>query len=379
MALKLWQNSMPVSYELTNSLDLSWENIVIVQHWVKDAIDFWIYLEKNSNANVLFLPKPFSQNSDDLEYWKNKWLNIKNPWYSYDEWLEKEWYLDSILKSYNEKSLFIIEVWWVFSKVLEENDDYKSKIKWIVEITTFGHNRHLQSKTNVDIPVYSVARSPIKSEESRHVWYATYASLHKVLNSLDRSVSDCIITMVWYWMIWKNVSNAFTLCKEVKIYDIDESKVLKASHDWFKSSSDYKEIIRDSDIIISSTAHRAIDSEFISNCRDWVLLVSAWSRQNEIDVEYLENNTEEAVITIHEFIKRYLINWKEVFLFRDWKNANFAFKSCPAYSMDLLHSEVLVALENIRKWIYNIWIKELNEVSNEKRNELIKVHEEKWK
>jgi len=41
MALKLSQNSMILTSEITNILDLKGENILIIQHWVKDTIDFW--------------------------------------------------------------------------------------------------------------------------------------------------------------------------------------------------------------------------------------------------------------------------------------------------------------------------------------------------
>jgi adenosylhomocysteinase len=378
MALNLSKNSMILTSNLTKQLDLEWENILIIQHWVQDAIDFWLKLKDNSNANVLFLPKPYSQNENALKNGIKNWLDIKNPWYNYEEWLEKEWYIEDILEQYRNKSLLIIEVWWIIAEKIIKKWKNIDFVKWIVEVTTFWHNRHIEAWTNITIPTFSVARSPIKQEESRHVWYAVYASLHKVLNELDRSVNDCKISMVWYWMIWENVCNAMKLCREVNIFDVDMQKVLKANEDWFYSSINYTELVKDSDVVIASTGKRSINSDFISACRDWVLLVSAWSRQNEIDVEFLEKNTEELVIKVHEFISRYVIDNKEIFLFREWKNANFAFKSCPAFSMDLLHAEILTCVNNILKWKYIIWRKELNEVSKKERDNLIDEHKKIW-
>ena len=378
MALKLSQDSMILTLNLTKKLDLSWENILIIQHWVWDAIKFCLKLQNNSNANVLFLPKPFSQEKEALDYWIKKWLNIENPWLNYKDWLEKDWYIEEILEQYREKSLLIIEVGWVIAEKIVKTWKNIDFVKWIVEVTTFWHNRHIEAWTNLQIPTYSVARSSIKQEESRHVWYAVYASLHKVLNELDRAVNDCNVTMVWYWMIWENVCNAMNLCKNINIFDIDEKKVQKAQKNWFFGTTDYAKAIQDSDIIIASTWVRSIDAEFISFCPDWVLLVSAWSRQNEIDVEFLEQNTEVEVRDIHKFIKRYVINWKEVFLFREWKNANFAFKSCPAVSMDLLHAEVLTCIWNILDWNYKIWTRRLNEISYEQRGKLIEQHKKLW-
>jgi hypothetical protein len=35
---------------------------------VRDAVDFGLMMKNNSKADVLFLPKPYSQNSVDLSY-----------------------------------------------------------------------------------------------------------------------------------------------------------------------------------------------------------------------------------------------------------------------------------------------------------------------
>ena len=377
MSLHLSKISLPLIEKFTKQLDLSDYEVLIIQHWVRDAIELWLYLQNNSNAWVTFLPKPYSQDEKSLEYGYEKWLKIINPWKNYEDWLEKDCYIEDILKQFNNKTLLIIEVWWIVAeKIIKENRDFKN-IKWIIEITTFWHNRHLQAETNKKIPFFSVARSPIKEEESKYVWEAVYHSLFSVLNELDRPISNCNITMVWYWMIWNNVCNAFKWnVSSINVYDINEEKIEIAKKNGFNSDNNYS-IFKDSDIIIASTWFRSIDENFIKSCKDWVLLVSAWSRQNEIDLEYLEDNTEKDIIEIHKFIKRYVINWKEVFLFRNWMNANFAFKSCPASSMDLLHREVLECVKNILDWNYNS-DKDFNEISNEKRNELIEEHKKIW-
>jgi len=180
-------------------------------------------------------------------------------------------------------------------------------------------------------------------------------------------------------MIWQNVSRAFSLCKSVTIFDKDMNKVIEAENDWYNSSIDYTDFANNSDIIIiASTGFRSIDSYFISSCKDWVLLVSAWSRQNEIDVEYLENNTTEPIIELNNHIKRYVIRWKENYLFRDWKNANFSWNSCPSNSMDLIHAETLYCVWNILMWKNNdVWW--INETTIRERNELFKLHKDYWK
>jgi len=378
MSLKFWLPDMPITDSITKKLDLSGKWVILIQHWVRDAIDFGLMMKNNSNADVLFLPKPYSQNWTDISYGIENWLKIQNPWYDYENWLEKEGFLEGVLQNFKNRELIIIEVWWIFANIFDEKPELAKWVSWLVEITTFWHNRHLKSNTNDILTTYSVARSPIKESEAKHVWLAVYRSLDKVLHEMNRAIVDCNITMVWYGMIWQNVCRAFSLCKWVNVFDKDMNKVLEAENDWYNSSIDYNDVVNDSDIIIASTGFRSIDSEFISNCKNWVLLVSAWSRQNEIDVEYLEKNTTEDILELNSYIKRYFIWWKKIYLFRDWKNANFSWNSCPSNSMDLIHAETLYCVWNILKWkINNVWW--INETTKEERNELFKLHKDYWK
>jgi hypothetical protein len=145
---------------------------------------------------------------------------------------------------------------------------------------------------------------------------------------------------------------------------------MRSQNEWFESSDNYLDVIWNSDIIVASTWWRSIDGDFIKSCKDWVLLVSWWSRQNEIDVEFLETNTEISSEEIHKYIKKFVINWK---------NANFSSKSCPSSSMDLIHAEVLVCVRNLLNWNYIVWRRELNETTDEERSELLHLHNSYWK
>lgn len=377
MSLNLWKESMPLVEEITKSINLRNTWIIIIQHWVRDAIDFALKLKENSKANVLFLPKPFSQNKEDLDYWENNWLNIVNPWLNYKEWLEKEWFLENEIRNFQNKNWnYLIEVWGISAVTMKKDNIFS--IKWIVEITTFWHNRHIESETSSLIPVYSIARSSIKEAEAKHVGLAVYRSLDLVLHELNRDITNCEITMVWYWMIWQNVCKAFiNRSKSINVYDKDIDKVIKATSDWFNSNTNYNYLIKNSDIIISSTWtwEHVINEDFIEKCKNWVLLVSAGSRQNEIDMDFLERKSKN-IEDIHKFIKKYNIWWKEIFVFRDWKNANFAWNSCPSSSMDLIHAETLYCIRNILNWKYTIW--KINETSEIEREEIFNMHKKYW-
>jgi len=379
MSLKLENESMPITDQLTKKINLEDTWIIIIQHWVKDAINFALKLKNNSNANVLFLPKPFSKKEEDLNYWRENQLEIIETWDNYKDWLEKPWFLENKLTNFKNKNWnFLIEVWWISTVSLWEKE--LKNLEWIVEITTLWHNRHLEKKTNLITPIYSIARSPIKEAEAKHVWLAVYRSLDLALHELERDLTEAKITMVWYWMIWKSVCNAFKWrCKKINVYDINPERIKEAK--WrFKANDQYSILVKDSDIIISSTwseKSHPIDKDFIDKCKDWVLLVSAGSRQNEIDINYLEEKSENTE-QIHKFIKKYVIWWKSIFVFREWKNANFAWSSCPEKSMDLIHAETLTCIKKILDWDF---IKEewLNTTIKKERQAILDAYKKFWK
>ena len=82
---------------------------------------------------------------------------------------------------------------------------------------------------------------------------AVYRSIDKILHDLDRSIIDARVTMVGYGMIGENICNAFSLCKEVTVFDSVLDQCLAAMEKKFNASVNYMDSIPNADIIISST------------------------------------------------------------------------------------------------------------------------------
>ena len=381
MSLKIAAPNMPLNDILASEISLpNSASIIIVQHWVQDAIEFALKLRKATDkvkGSIQFLPKPFSQDINALNHGLWHGLVINNPWSSYTDWLEAPWYLQSVVNNMSSENIYVIEVWWCFASPIQSDKNLRNRIKWVIEVTTFGHNRHIDFGTNNHIPTFSIARSPIKEREARHVGLAIYRSIDKILHDLDRAITDARIVMVGYGMIWRNVCRAFSLCEDVSVYDTSIEASLRAKNDGYNSSTSM-EVFADADIIIASTWGRSIWPEIINLCKDGVILASGGSRQNEIDVQFLEQTSTIQPENIHPFLKKYLIKGKSIYLVRDWKNANFSWKSCPAFSMDLIHAETLECLDRIIRGEYHLW-SNINETTDEQRRILIEKHNQLWK
>lgn len=115
----------------------------------------------------------------------------------------------------------------------------------------------------------------------------------------------------------------------------------------------------------------------IRACKDGVILASAGSRQNEIDMAFLETNTSAPPKSVHEHLKLYVIDGKKVFVVRDGKNANFSTKSCPASSMDLIHAETLTCVQSIVGGLHDPK-QIIHETTKQQRRSLISAHSRIW-
>ncbi|MDP2091171.1 MAG: hypothetical protein Q8K30_06270 [Candidatus Gracilibacteria bacterium] len=72
------------------------------------------------------------------------------------------------------------------------------------------------------------------------------------------------------------------------------------------------------------------------------------------------------------------MKYKNIYLFRDGKNANFSSKSCPSSSMDIINAEVVVCIRNILNGDYTVGERQINETTDEERKELLHLHNSYW-
>lgn len=125
------------------------------------------------------------------------------------------------------------------------------------------------------------------------------------MHDLDRAITDAKVVMVGYGMIWRNVCQAFSLCEDVSVYDTSIEASIRARNDGYSSFSSM-EVFSDADIIVASTGGRSIWPDIINQCKDGVIIASGGSRQNEIDVQFLEQTSTSPVQQIHPFLKNIL-------------------------------------------------------------------------
>lgn len=377
MSYLLWKENLPVTSEIASRIDLQDYPIIVLQHAVSDTVRFLSHIQRKSWANnIHFIAKPYSAKPQRIEEIMQAGIQVSSE-RNYSV-IEAPGYLEKILEKASRGSKLpplVLEVWGCFARPLSQK---WHNVKGVVEVTTFGHNRYLKVLPDISAPVYSIARSKIKEEEANHVGQAVATSLEILLKDLGRDLSSGQVLMIGYGMIWKSVTNAMKWRNVgTSVFDMSSFRRHEANQRGFETSPHIAELIKNADMIISSTGQQGITAEIIRNCPDWIILASAWSRQNEIDMEFLEANTSETT-SIHQHMTRYIIDGKEVFVVREGKNVNFVGESCPDKCMDLIHAGVLSCVISLldQSKPSNLWF--VYELWTEGLEDIYALHEKFW-
>ncbi len=369
---------LTVTNTIAQETDYEWIHFIWIQHILSDTVKFIDSLKKSNGIIWKIYAKPFSLNQEFFNEIKDSWTKIEVADYTkFDEtdYLEKEVekYCNTI-KGTTEK-IILLDVWWYFSKMLKEtkSQTIKDYVIGVSEITRFWYNRYQNDKLDIDIPIYSVARSKIKEHEAKFVWKSSFLAVEKIFMDLGKTLYKRKALVLWYWMIWKNNAEALKNNDvNVSVYDpaIDDSEISTDYPTWKR-----EELLRDNQIIFSWTATQAVSYDDMHNyCMDWVYLISTWSKWNEFDVKNLKSNSISEK-KIHEHITEYTLdNWKKINLVRDGTAVNFLVWWTPDEIIDLVLAEYTMTIKEILDWKWELHT--INEMWEKEHNRINKIFKE---
>jgi adenosylhomocysteinase len=322
--------------------------LILLQHLLPDTEAF-VYLLHKAGADIhCVLGKPFSYDKAVKERLENTFRVEVHPYDLYEntEYIDKL-LNEAFLKSeHDNKPILIFEVGGYFSQALvRSSKKYSKHLKGVIEVTTFGHNKYVHEAPNIHIPIYSVARSPIKSIEARYVGRAAVVAMDNILRDIGVSIAGREALVIGFGMIGKSVASSLKANNLlVSVYDKKGFARLNAYTLGYQIG-DKEDLLKKADIIFSATAEQSLSYDDICKCKNNCILVSVGSKGNEYDIKGLKENSINNV-SIGSFIKKYKVNSnKNIFVAREGTAINFTIKSCPDEIVDLIHAEVLTCAE----------------------------------
>lgn len=131
---------------------------IVISHFLPDCIE---YLDTmNCVCPILkLIPKPNSIDQDVYNVLDQKYDILKT---NRNEIVKNKELINAIKES--PTKIIIFDIGAYFADFIQENKNIASKIELIIEDTENGHQKYEKIKT--DIPVISVARSPLKEKEN---------------------------------------------------------------------------------------------------------------------------------------------------------------------------------------------------------------------
>ena len=267
--------------------------------------------------------------------------------------LENSDFISELLQDAVEKSaidgkkILIVDVGGYFAQPVSKMD--KTDLNYfagIVEDTTFGHNRYLELVEEIQVPVFSVARSRLKEIEARFVGRDAVIAMDHVLRKIGISLAGRHALVIGYGMIGMNVARALqSLDLKVQIYDKHDHRNLAAFIDGFTIHKK-RELIKHADIIFSATGdpNGAMGFDEIEECKNNVIFSSVGSKDTEFDVREVISQSLSSNEIGEELTEYQLPHSKNVIVAKEGAAVNFILPSIPVEILDLVFSEILLCM-----------------------------------
>lgn len=370
--LKFEGCKLPVSREILSEVDPC--VFIGILHALRDTQEFLEHAFDAGHESEVFIAKPYSKDLEVISNIEELGLSVIQESYGV---LEEEGYLEAVIKKYNKmlSNFLILDVGGYFAAPLlrlqEKDPDLLPQ--GVVEVTTFGHNRYQKVVSTLDVPVVSIARSPLKDVEAHYVGESSWYAIDYILRKEGLSPFGRKVGVVGHGMIGRRVANvARGNGAHTVVYDKDVLKLLDARSFKHDVSLSLESTLLRSDIVVCATGGQCISYEDILKAKDGIIFASAGSKVQEIDVENLRiNAVRERVVS--EYITEFLlINGKKVYVLRDGAAVNFVLGSCPDHTMDIVFAEIAASMQLIL--LGDVVNGIINEVDDEKRAEIA----EKW-
>lgn len=319
--------------------DIIWNqkkvSLIIVAHIIPDMVDFLDSLSKFLDI-VAVIPKPNSIHKRTYDYLKRQypfWTITK------DDLRIKQTEIVKQLDGLIDDKFLIVDIGWYFSTIAATlSDRYGDRFLGIIEDTENGLQKYEKSN-NFSYPFVSVARSILKESEDFLVWESIVFSTEFILRSCDLLLKNRRSVVIWFWKIWRSIARQL-YWKNISlwIYDWNPYKGVEALTYWYDYFYD-KKLIYSADIIFCATGNFSLKWDDFLKLKDWCVLASVTSSDDELDVSFLNENFKK--VRINEYVDSYSYNWKTILLLNHWNAVNFVIQTWVGFFIRLLQGEII--------------------------------------
>lgn len=318
-------------------------SIVAVAHIIPDVVDYLMNLSRVFDLKGV-IAKPKSINKEI----KKNLLRSGIPIVEISREVNVlEAYLDDQIQN-SSLPVILMDIGGWFAPVIESlSKKYKEKLIGIVEDTENGHQKYenLQKLQNLPLPVFSVARSPLKDFEDFLIGKSIVYSADAVLRDQSKLMEYLKCSVIGYGKIGRSIAQHLsTRGIQPAVYDINPLRRLEAYNRTFMVPA-RSEMLSSSDVIFSATGGQATNVIDFKLLKSGCYVFSVTSSDDEFDFSYLNNEYNKE--KINKFIDKWVGPTNYFYLVCDGNAVNFVHGACVGDFIQLVRSEMLRAAGNL--------------------------------
>ena len=197
------------------------------------------------------------------------------------------------------------------------------------------------------IPQFNVAQTRIKQIEGKQVGEAVVAAFDSILRDLGYATVGRDALVTGYGWVGKGVAHSLrNRGLSVSVKDIDAVSLVEAAVDGHHPSFE-DTLTRTPAIVIGATGRQSIDGALLEQLPDRCFVVSASSKNHEIDVPYLASRTIES-LQIHPHVRQCVLDdGRRLFLVNEGYPVNFTGASVPDEIVEMLFAELIMLVPRL--------------------------------
>lgn len=284
---------------------------------------------------------PYSSDPHSVKKLKDSGIRVYEPASAEEIFFEARRVVEEALKKSGEP-LIVQEVGGYLAEYTASLSKYRNFFG-IVEDTNNGHWRYVSAGFH-QLPVVSIALSPVKDIEDTAIGDAVAYSLEKVYRGEFCSILQGSRSgILGYGKIGK--SSAIALKgreSRVSVYDIDPTKLIRARFEGY-GIMPLRQLLETSDLVIGCSGKTSVRREDVKNIRHNCVLVSASSKQVEFEVAAFEEDCSAELLS--PLVKRYVKkDGNSFYLLNNGAPINFRDNSVLGSILDMVYSELFLCM-----------------------------------
>ena len=312
---------------------------LVITHLLAERPRFLEGVERLSDMAAV-LPKPRSVNEAALREISSK-MQVDD--LDRDRLANPEQALAYVESRAAGRNLILLDVGGYFAPALEHlHAHFSGHLIGVVEDTENGHQRYA-ALGKLPVPVFSVARSPLKDPEDYLVGQSVVFSTEALVRRRDDILNGRPACVIGYGKLGRSIAEMLHAKHVgVTVYDIDPVRRVQALSQGYRTASTLPEALGDAGIVVCATGNYALREDDFTRVPNGAYIASVTSSDDEMELVALAGLYTRT--PVEEHVTRYSRTGHYFYVLADGNAVNFLHGASVGTFILLVQAEILAAL-----------------------------------